>query len=121
MTFQKYSGATFTAKNPNWVKAVRSTAGEVLTKDGQVIKPPYFSSDDGRTRTPQEAGWGTTFPFAEIFTSKDDPWCAGMTLNGHGVGMSGCGAKGQALAGKMAEAILSYYYPMTVLQALSRL
>ena len=92
----------------------------VLTKNGQLIKPPYFSSDDGRTRSPSEANWGN-FPFSEIFTSKPDPWCKGLPLNGHGVGMSGCGAKEQALSGKTAEDILLYYYPTTVLQALSQL
>ena len=119
-TFQKYSGPTYTQNNPNWVKAVQSTAGMVLTKNGQLIKPPYFSSDDGRTRSPSEANWGN-FPFSEIFTSKPDPWCKGLPLNGHGVGMSGCGAKEQALSGKTAEEILLYYYPTTVLQALSQL
>ena len=119
-TFQKYSGPTYTQNNPNWVKAVQSTAGMVLTKNGQLIKPPYFSSDDGRTRSPSEANWGN-FPFSEIFTSKPDPWCKGLPLNGHGVGMSGCGAKEQALSGKTAEDILLYYYPTTVLQALSQL
>lgn len=86
-------------------------------KNNTIIKPPYFSSDDGRTRTPAEAGW-KTFPFAEIFTSKPDPWCNGMTLRGHGVGMSGCGAEGQANEGKTGEEILKYYYPGTELQFL---
>jgi SpoIID/LytB domain protein len=38
-----------------------------------------------------------------------------MTLNGHGVGMSGCGAEGQANDGKTGEQILSYYYPGAVI------
>jgi stage II sporulation protein D len=33
-----------------------------------------------------------------------------MSLRGHGVGMSGCGAKAQAKEGKSAEQILQYYY-----------
>jgi hypothetical protein len=116
-TFQKYSGPTFTKNNPNWVRAVLDTKGQVLMKNNVLIRPPYFSSDDGRTRTPVEAGWGKTFPFAEIYASKEDPWCTGLPLNGHGVGMSGCGAKGQALEGKTGEEILQYYYPTTVIQA----
>lgn len=112
--FQVYAGVDFTAANPNWLRAVTSTQGEVLMIGGKLIKPPYFSSNDGRTRSPSEAGW-KNFPFAEVFASKPDPWCTGMTLRGHGVGMSGCGAKAQALEGKSGEQILQYYYPGTLL------
>jgi peptidoglycan hydrolase-like amidase len=113
--FQQYGGLVFEEQNPEWVRAVRDTSGLVLRKNGQVLKAAYFSSDDGRTRSPEENGWNG-FPFAEVFTSKPDPWCSGMELRGHGVGMSGCGAKGQAEEGKTAEEILRYYYPGTVLE-----
>lgn len=115
--FQAYAGVAFTEKNPQWASAAATTAGKVLTVNGQILKTPYFSSDDGRTRTPVEAGWGD-FPFAAVFSSKPDPWCKGMALNGHGVGMSGCGAKGQAKDGKKFSQILEYYYPGTVLTPL---
>lgn len=108
--FQSYLGLNFAGSNPQWTNAVASTAGQVLKSGGRLIKPPYFSSDDGRTRTPTEAGW-KNFPFSGIFTNKPDPWCKGLPLAGHGVGMSGCGAKGQALEGRSAEQILQYYYP----------
>ncbi len=108
--FQAYAGVSTEAANPRWVKAVESTAGQVLKYKGLIIKPPYFSEDDGRTRSPAEAGW-KNFPAEEILSSKSDPWCAGMTLRGHGVGMSGCGAEGQANEGRSAEQILQYYYP----------
>jgi len=110
--FQKYSGYLFEGRNPNWVKSVNSTLNQVLTKDGKVIKPPYFSSSNGRTLSAAEAGW-PNFPFAEIFESKPDPWCEGMQQRGHGVGMSGCGSEAQAHEGKKAEEILQYYYPGT--------
>jgi hypothetical protein len=113
-TFQKYSGYDFETQNSEWVRAVRSTAEQLIRYQGNVIKPPYFSSDDGRTRSPAEAGW-TTFPFIQIFASKSDPWCTGMSLAGHGVGMSGCGAEGQANEGKTGEQILQYYYPGTTI------
>jgi peptidoglycan hydrolase-like amidase len=116
--FQAYGGANFETQNPAWQKAVRSTQHLVLTKDGEVIRAPYFSSDDGRTKSPAEVGW-KNFPFAEIFASKADPWCTGMENRGHGVGMSGCGAEGQANEGKSAEEILGYYYPGTELTRLS--
>lgn len=38
---------------------------------------------------------------------------------GHGVGMSQIGARGQALEGRNASEILSYYYPGTQLQAIN--
>lgn len=108
--FQAYAGVEFTANNPRWQRAVASTAGSMLRFNGELIKPPYFSSDPGRTLSPLEAGW-KNFPFADIFSSKQDPWCKGQVLRGHGVGMSGCGARGQALQGRSAEQILQYYYP----------
>jgi len=115
--FQAYQGKTFETANPQWIKAVQETRGLVLTKDGEVIRAAYFSSDDGRTRSPEELGW-KSFPFAEIFRSKHDPWCEGQPLTGHGVGMSGCGARGQAEEGKSAEEILNYYYPGALLDSL---
>lgn len=113
--FQKYSGMKIEKQYPRWMEAVKDTHDIVLKKDGQIIKPPYFSSDAGRTLSPAEAGW-KSFPFAEVFASKPDPWCEGMTLRGHGVGMSGCGAEGQANEGKTGEDILKYYYPGTTLE-----
>lgn len=117
-SFQKYVGYTFEQNHPRWVRAVEDTRGIVLTKNGQIIKPPYFSVSDGRTRSPAEAGWNN-FPFAEVFASKPDPWCAGETRRGHGVGMSGCGAEAQAHEGRTGEEILAYYYPTTALKSLS--
>lgn len=113
--FQIYHGADFEQRNPEWLRAVRDTAGKVLTYRSEVIRAPYFSTDTGKTRSPEEAGW-KDFPFPEIFSPKDDPWCSGLRLSGHGVGMSGCGAGGQARQGKTAEQILSYYYPGTVIE-----
>ncbi len=107
--FQLYGGVDFEGRNPRWLQAVQSTKNLVLTVDGRVLRTPYFSANDGRTRSPEEAGW-KNFPDAEVFAAKDDPWCKGETLRGHGVGMSGCGAKGQANEGKTGEEILRYYY-----------
>lgn len=118
-SFQMYGGVAFEERNPSWLRAVQDTAGEVLTLNGQLIKPPYFSQSDGRTLHPSEAGWGN-FPFAEVFASKPDPWCAGMERRGHGVGMSGCGAEAQAQEGQTAEQILAYYYAGTTITPLAR-
>jgi peptidoglycan hydrolase-like amidase len=111
-SFQSYSGVAYEEDNAKWVQSVLDTQNKVIMKNGEIVKAAYFSSDDGRTRAPAENGW-KNFPFAEVFTSKKDPWCEGMTLRGHGVGMSGCGAEGQARQGKKYLEILKYYYPGT--------
>ncbi len=108
--FQKYVGFGIEKRNEKWVSAVKSTKGEVLRFNKQVIKPPYFSSSDGKTRSAKEV-WGWDLSVYPYLDSKDDPWCNGNSLNGHGVGMSGCGAQGQALTGKNYKEILNYYYP----------
>lgn len=113
--FQKYGGMRFEEDNKQWVKAVDETVGQVLVKNGEVIRAPYFHSDAGRTKSPQDVGW-LSFPHSEIYQSKPDPWCEGGIVAGHGVGMSGCGAKGQAKEGKTAKEILSYYYPGAVIE-----
>lgn len=108
--FQAYGGLYFEEQNPRWVQAVRDTAGKVITWQRRIVKAPYFSSDSGQTKSALDVwGWKDT-PYLD---SKPDPWCAGMSNNGHGVGMSGCGAEGQANEGKTAEEILGYYYPNT--------
>ena len=114
-SFQEYGGYIFERNNPRWVRAVKDTEGLVLKQLNRIVKAAYFSSDDGRTRSPEENGW-KNFPFASVFRSKPDPWCKGMALRGHGVGMSGCGANGQAEEGASAEEILRYYYPGTSLE-----
>jgi hypothetical protein len=111
-SFQSYSGVAYEEDNSKWLQSVLDTKDKVLKKDGKIVKAAYFSSDDGRTRSPAQNGW-KNFPFAEVFASKPDPWCKGMTLRGHGVGMSGCGAEGQARQGKKYTEILQYYYPGT--------
>lgn len=117
--FQVYGGVSFEDKNPRWLNAAKDTAHQVLAVDGVIIRPPYFSVSNGRTLSPSEIGWNS-FPFAEVFASKPDPWCEGMTQRGHGVGMSGCGAEAQANDGKTAEEILGYYYPGTDIAEIGR-
>ena len=111
-SFQSYSGVAYEEDNAKWLQSVQDTKDQVLMKDGDIVKAAYYSSNTGRTRSPAENGW-KNFPHAEVFSSKPDPWCAGMSLRGHGVGMSGCGAEGQARQGKKYREILEYYYPKT--------
>lgn len=105
--FQRYLGYGYELRAPNMTRAVNETQGMVVTYQGSLVKTPYFSSSDGRTRSAQEVfGWTNT-PYLQ---SVADPYCEGMELRGHGVGLSGCGAYGAAKDGKTAEEIIKYYY-----------
>ncbi len=106
-TSQKYVGFVSEAYSPNTLRAIADTAGEVVTYLGKLIKTPYFSSDDGRTRSAEEVWGWTDTPY---LVSVPDPYCAGKTLSGHGVGLSGCGSLGMAQAGKSYLDIIKYYY-----------
>ncbi len=115
--FQAYGGVHFEQQNPRWQQAVEDTTGRILTWQRKIVKAPYFSSDGGQTNSAYSV-WGWTHtPYLE---SKPDPWCKGMLAAGHGVGMSGCGAEGQANEGKSAEEILEYYYPGTNIMSLKK-
>ncbi|MBE0428414.1 MAG: N-acetylmuramoyl-L-alanine amidase [Thermoleophilia bacterium] len=110
---QVYKGYGLEARFPDLVAAVNGTAGEVVTYGGQVAITPYFSRSDGRTRSAQEAGWGSSWPWLQ---SVPDPDCNGMTLLGHGVGLSGYGAYKRAERGDSYTTILGYYYTDTAVQ-----
>ncbi|KKU80562.1 MAG: N-acetylmuramoyl-L-alanine amidase family 2 [Candidatus Peregrinibacteria bacterium GW2011_GWA2_47_7] len=104
---QKYLGRGVTKRADKIVQAVDATRGQVVTYNGKVIKTPYFSQSDGKTRSGKEVfGWDNT-PYLQ---SVPDPACLGKTLKGHGVGMSGCGARAMAEEGKTYREIIKYYY-----------
>ena len=104
---QKYNGYSMEMRSSYTVNAAEETYGEVVTYDGELIKTPYFSQSDGRTRSAEEVfGWTHT-PYLQ---SVDDPYCEGLEMRGHGVGLSGCGSKGAAENGKTYLEILKYYY-----------
>ena len=53
-----------------WVSAVRGTAGQVVTYDGQLASTYYFSSSGGHTLNSQDV-WSATVPYLR---SVNDPW-----------------------------------------------
>lgn len=107
---QQYKGYGLESRFPDLTTAVDATTGEVVTYNGSLAVTTYFSNSDGRTRSAQEA-WGTSsWPW---LASVLDPDCNGMTLSGHGVGMSGYGALKRAERGDSYQAILTYYYTGT--------
>ncbi len=112
---QVYKGYGLEARFPDLAAAVDSTSGQVVTYQGQIAIATYFSNSYGRTRSAQEV-WGTaTWPW---LASVPDPDCNGMTLNGHGVGMSGYGAIKRAERGDSYQDILTYYYSGTAVQTM---
>lgn len=106
-TSQKYNGYSFEKRAPNVVKAVQETAGEVVYYDGKLAKTPYFSRSDGKSTKSAKDVWnwdaGFLVPVSDSYCDSDEFW-------GHGVGLSGCGAKGMAEAGYTYKQILKHYY-----------
>lgn len=106
---QIYLGANFTRRAPNIVKAQKATKGMVVKYRGKIIVAPYFSHSDGRTRSWGEV-WsgGNLYPWSK---SVDDPCCTHLSLYGHGVGLSGEGARYFARQkGWGYKKIIKYYY-----------
>ncbi|MBU0728002.1 N-acetylmuramoyl-L-alanine amidase, partial [Patescibacteria group bacterium] len=105
--FQKYLGYGLESRSPNFVGAVAITKDEVVTYNGELVKTPYFNQSDGATKSAEEV-WGWTH--TPYLKSVADPWCEGLTKQGHGVGLSGYGATAQAEEGKTYDEIIKYYY-----------
>ncbi len=104
---QVYRGYNFELRAPKMAENAKATAGTIATFDNSVAITPYFSRSDGRTRSWNEVWSGGPYPW---LVSVSDPNCKGMTLWGHGVGMSAQGALGMASQGKTWTEILQYYY-----------
>lgn len=103
---QVYKGYNFTERAPNIAQAVNDTRGMVVTYNNELAITPYFSNSDGRTRSFSEV-WNGDYPY---LISVSDPACEGMTLLGHGVGLSALGAVYFADQGWGYKKILKYYY-----------
>lgn len=111
---QVYKGYTSELVRPNVVRAVEETRGTVVTYGGEMVVTPYFSNADGRTRSWSEV-WHGDRPW---LVTKPTPYDVGMTLWGHGVGMSAHDAVGRANAGATWQDILQYYYSGIALKTL---
>jgi hypothetical protein len=108
-SFQKYLGYGYEQRSPKFTKAVSDTQNEVVTYKGKLIKTPFFSESNGKTKSAEEVwGWKDT-PY---LLSVEDSYCKqGKGIQaGHGVGLSGCGSEGMANVGKNYLEILKYYY-----------
>ncbi len=104
---QVYRGYGAEVRMPQFSRAVDETKGIVVMYNGSIVITPYFSNSDGRTRSWEEVWAGSAKPWLK---SVDDPFCAGLKLWGHGVGMSARGAVAMAAAGSTFGQILTHYY-----------
>ena len=103
---QVYRGYNMEIRSSGITEAVLATAGMGVKFNNEIVVTPYFSRSDGRTRSWDEVWTGEK----EWLISKPDPHCDEMTLWGHGVGLSGTGARGMARSGSTWKQILEYYY-----------
>lgn len=67
---KKQWGQSYEAKIERIQKAVRETAGQVLTFDGQPITASFFSTSNGYTENAEDY-WGNPTPYLK---SVDSPW-----------------------------------------------
>lgn len=114
-TAQAYKAKRYNQKSyPTPCKAARETAGQVLYYNNKPISAVYSHSNGGRTVSAQQQ-WGGSRAY---LIAQDDPWdkAAGYGKNGHGVGMSQCGARWAGAHGISYKQILSFYYPNTQLR-----
>jgi len=109
---QVYRGQMSETRQPQIAKAAGDTAGTVVTYQGTPVITPYSTRADGRTRSPEEAGWKVNWPWVK---SVPDPDTAGMSRLGHGVGLSAYGSRKRAERGDNHAQILAYYFPGTSL------
>jgi hypothetical protein len=111
---QKYLGYGFEERSSIVPDAVEDTAGVIVTyaddsdDDSEVVKTAYFNQSDGVATKSAYAVWAwTDTPW---LASVADTYCQATSFNGHGVGLSGCGAEAMAEQGFTFEEIIKYYY-----------
>ncbi|MDA1061138.1 MAG: hypothetical protein O3B47_05095, partial [bacterium] len=105
---QKYIGYGFEKRAAQVALGVDATKGKVITYGGEVVKTPFFNQSDGVATKSALEVWGWTH--TPYLKSVSDTTCDGDGFLGHGVGLSGCGAKGMAKQGSGYEEILKHYY-----------
>ncbi|QFR39361.1 hypothetical protein A9Q91_03960 [Candidatus Gracilibacteria bacterium 28_42_T64] len=115
--FQKYLGYSLELRSPNVNTLVDETKNKIITYDGKLIKPWYFSQSDGKTLGFEEYCLKNNvtevcdelkkqYPYLQ---SVSDNASKGKTRLGHGVGISGLGSSYFASKGWTSEMIIKYY------------
>ena len=117
--FQKYLGYSYELRSPAVARVVDATRGLVITYSGQLIKPWYHSSSDGRTLSALEycqKNGSTSCVDTPYLQSVTDPGSDWKTRAGHGVGISGVWATYWAQAGWDYKKIIQYYLKWVEIQ-----
>lgn len=105
---QLYLGYNSEVLMPRVVQAERATYGEMVTYQNAVVVTPYFGHSDGRTRTWPQVWGGTDKPWLQSVVCKYD---IGLSMWGHGVGMSAADAAQRADKDAWTyDQLLKYYY-----------
>jgi len=113
---QLYLGVLSEQVMPNFVSAVQATRGYMVTYDtdnnpataNAVVITPYFGHSDGHTRSWSQVWGGSAKPWLVSVPAQYDQ---GLSLYGHGVGMSQNDAMERAKKeGLNWKQLLTYYY-----------
>lgn len=105
---QLYLGYNSELLMSNIVKMAKVTYGEMVTYQSQVVTTPYFGHSDGSTRTWSEVWGGADKAWLQRVEAKYDQ---GLSMYGHGVGMSTRDASLRATNdGWDYQKLLKYYY-----------
>jgi stage II sporulation protein D len=105
---QVYRGHDRELQQPNIVRAVEETRGQIVHYSGAPVVTPYYANSDGRTRAWTEVWGGGAKPWLVSVEAKYDK---GKKLWGHGVGMSARDAAYRADEDKWSwDQLLKYYY-----------
>lgn len=109
---QDFRASRISSSYANALQAVEDTKGEVLYYNDKLITTcSYSNSNGGRVKSAKEV-WGSDRAWLQ---SKNDPYDKGPG-NGHGVGLSQCGAKEMAKQGFNYKQILAFYYVNTTIK-----
>ena len=117
--FQKYLGYSYELRSPIVANIVDATRGQVITYSGQLIKPWYHSSSDGRTLSALEycqKNGSSNCEDTPYLQGVVDPGSEWKTRSGHGVGISGIGATYWANEWWDYKKIIQYYLKWVEIQ-----
>lgn len=112
--FQQYLWYAYEYRSPNVAKYVDATRNYVIAYQWKLIKPWYFSSSDGRTRSALEYcqhrnSWSKNCKDIPYLQSVVDPGWVGKVQSWHGVGISWVGATYFANIWWDYKKIIQYY------------
>ncbi|MFA7654026.1 MAG: SpoIID/LytB domain-containing protein [Candidatus Magasanikbacteria bacterium] len=105
---QLYLGYNSEVLMPRVVQAANNTYGEMVTYNGSPVTTPYFGHSNGKTKTWKEVWGGSDKPWLQPVNCIYDQ---GLSMFGHGVGMSAQDAANRAdKDGWTYDQLLRYYY-----------